>query len=128
DKGDNTQCPGTDQRGVARPAGAACDIGALEQSVPGVAAVDDGYAAPAGAPLTVSAASGVLANDFSKDASTLSATLGGSTANGSLTLNSDGSFTYQANAGFTGTDSFTYRATNALGTSTHATVSINVTA
>ncbi len=128
DKGDNTQCPGTDQRGVARPAGAACDIGALEQSVPGVAAVDDGYAASAGAPLTVGAPSGVLANDFSKDGSTLSANLGASTSNGSLTLNSDGSFSYQANAGFTGADSFTYTATNALGTSTAATVSINVTA
>lgn len=28
--GDNVGCPGTDQRGVARPQGAACDIGAYE--------------------------------------------------------------------------------------------------
>jgi len=30
DKGDDTACPATDQRGVARPQGAACDIGAYE--------------------------------------------------------------------------------------------------
>jgi CSLREA domain-containing protein len=30
DAGDNSNCPGTDQRGVARPQGAACDIGAYE--------------------------------------------------------------------------------------------------
>jgi len=30
DAGDNTACPATDQRGVARPQGAACDIGAYE--------------------------------------------------------------------------------------------------
>lgn len=30
DHGGNTGCPATDQRGVARPKGAACDIGAYE--------------------------------------------------------------------------------------------------
>jgi hypothetical protein len=30
DAGDDTACPSTDQRGVPRPAGAACDIGAFE--------------------------------------------------------------------------------------------------
>jgi transposase-like protein len=30
DAGDNVNCPATDQRGVARPQGAACDIGAVE--------------------------------------------------------------------------------------------------
>jgi hypothetical protein len=30
DAGDNTACPATDQRGVTRPLGAACDIGAYE--------------------------------------------------------------------------------------------------
>jgi hypothetical protein len=128
DKGDNTQCPPTDQRGIARPAGAACDIGALEQSVPGVAAVNDAYAAAAGAQLVVSAASGALVNDFSKDNSALTAHLGATTSNGTLALSSDGSFTYLPNPGFTGSDSFTYMATNALGTSAPATVSISVTA
>lgn len=30
DAGDNTECPSQDQRGIARPQGAACDIGAYE--------------------------------------------------------------------------------------------------
>ena len=30
DAGDNAACPATDQRGVARPQGARCDIGAYE--------------------------------------------------------------------------------------------------
>jgi hypothetical protein len=35
DGGDNAGCPATDQRGVLRPAGAACDIGAFEVATPG---------------------------------------------------------------------------------------------
>jgi hypothetical protein len=34
DAGDNTGCPSTDQRGVARPGGSACDIGAVEARLP----------------------------------------------------------------------------------------------
>ncbi|PYM17160.1 MAG: hypothetical protein DMD81_10185 [Candidatus Rokuibacteriota bacterium] len=32
DAGDNAGCPATDQRGTARPQGAACDIGAFERA------------------------------------------------------------------------------------------------
>jgi PKD domain-containing protein len=38
DAGDNAICPATDQRGVIRPQGAACDIGAYEFTTPGAAA------------------------------------------------------------------------------------------
>ena len=34
DSGTNTGCPATDQRGVARPLGPVCDLGAVEQKVP----------------------------------------------------------------------------------------------
>jgi hypothetical protein len=34
DAGDPTRCRGTDQRGVPRPQGAECDIGAFERDVP----------------------------------------------------------------------------------------------
>jgi predicted outer membrane repeat protein len=37
DHGDNSGCPATDQRGVLRPQGAACDIGAYESARPSVA-------------------------------------------------------------------------------------------
>ena len=40
-----------------------------------------------------------------------------STANGSLAVNPDGSFTYTPNAGFDGQDSFTYKISNATGAS-----------
>ena len=54
------------------------------------------------------------------------ALLGSTTSNGSLTLNADGSFNYTPNAGFWGTDSFTYTATDGNATSTPATVTITV--
>ena len=62
--------------------------------------------------ITVNAANGILANNTNADGGTLSAVLGTTTANGSLTLNADGSFIYTPNAGFCGTDSFTYTATD----------------
>jgi VCBS repeat-containing protein len=47
-------------------------------------------------------------------------------AHGSLTLNANGTYTYTPNANFNGTDSFTYRVTDADGASTTATVTLNV--
>ena len=34
DKGDNSNCPALDQRGIPRPQGAGCDIGAVELTTP----------------------------------------------------------------------------------------------
>ena len=45
-----------------------------------------------------------------------------------LTLNSNGSFTYVPNSGFTGTDTFTYQATDGTLTSPVTTDTITVTA
>ena len=42
-----------------------------------------------------------------------------------MTLNADGSFTYTPDAGFSGTDTFSYQAANGAGTDT-ATVTITV--
>ena len=72
------------------------------------------------------AAPGVLANDTG-GTGPLSAVLVGSTANGALTLNSDGSFIYTPSNNFAGVDSFTYEATNGTQTSDVATVTILVT-
>ena len=80
----------------------------------------------AGNTLTVTAANGVLANDTNADGGALSAVLVSTTGNGSLTLNADGSFSYTPNAGFCGTDSFTYTATDGHATSAPATVTITV--
>lgn len=58
--------------------------------------------------LTVSTASGVLANDNDPNSLPLTASLVSGPSNGTLILNSDGSFIYQPNAGYIGSDSFVY--------------------
>jgi uncharacterized delta-60 repeat protein len=69
----------------------------------------------------------VLTNDNDNGAPPLTAALKTNVTNGTLVLNSDGSFTYTPNAGYIGPDSFVYTATNSNG-SADATVSLNVTA
>src|SRR5207237_598439 len=68
----------------------------------------DAYTTPRGTALTI-AAPGVRGNDTDVDVSdTRTAVLVAASgpANGSLTLNADGSFTYTPSANFNGTDSF----------------------
>ena len=73
------------------------------------------------------AAPGVLANDTGPKGSTgLTASLVASPADGTLSFNSDGSFTYTPNSGYFGTDSFTYKAVDPYGNSTPTIVSITV--
>ena len=70
---------------------------------------DDAYTIDEGGTLTVDAP-GVLDNDADDDGDSLTTILVSLPEHGDLVLNEDGSFTYTANAGFSGTDSFTYRA------------------
>jgi hypothetical protein len=88
-------------------------------------AVDDAYSTPQDTTLTVPPP-GVLANDSDPDGDTITAALVTPTTNGTVVLASDGSFTYTPNAGFTGTDSFTYVAWDAVSVSNVATVTITV--
>ncbi len=88
-------------------------------------AVDDTYEVITGETLTVSAP-GVLANDTDADSDPLTAVLVSDVANGSLSLNSDGFFTYTPTSGFIGTDSFTYKANDSALDSNTATVTIVV--
>ena len=73
-------------------------------------AADDAYDAEQDGTLVVDAANGVLANDADPDGDDLTAVLEVGPANGTLTLNPDGSFAYTPNPGFVGSDSFSYRA------------------
>ncbi len=91
--------------------------------MPTVAA--DSYVVDAGATLQIGAP-GVLANDADVDHDPLQAVLVATTQNGALSLNADGSFSYLPNAGFDGTDSFTYRATDGTAQSVDSTVTIDV--
>ncbi len=90
----------------------------------------DAYAAKAGAALSVGAAQGVLANDTDHNGLTLTAVLAanGGPSHGTLVLNADGSFTYTPNAGYAGTDSFTYIAKDSLSSGTPTTVTLTVAA
>jgi hypothetical protein len=91
-------------------------------------AVDDAYSVPYGATLSAEAP-GVLWNDSDPSGDVLSAALVTPPAEGSLTLNPDGSFSYTPPARASeGTYTFTYQAVAGGVASNVATVSITVLA
>jgi len=97
-------------------------------------AVDDPYATAEDTPLQVGdpgdgvLKDGVLVNDIVGTGGAWSATLVSDVSAGTLTLNADGSFTYDPNANFNGIDLFTYVANDGGPDSNVATVTITVTA
>jgi len=68
---------------------------------------------------------GVLGNDSDPEGDLLTAILVSDVSNGSLSLNSDGSFDYTPSLNFNGSDSFTYKANDGTSDSNTATVTIN---
>jgi VCBS repeat-containing protein len=72
-------------------------------------------------------APGVLGNDYDPNWDNLTAIIASPPSHGTLVLNPDGSCIYTPAAGFTGTDSFTYIATDGMQNSAPATVTIIVT-
>ena len=86
---------------------------------------DDAYATQESTALVVPAP-GVLANDGDEDGDTLTASVQSGPGNGTLSLASDGSFTYTPAPAFVGTDTFTYRASDGTGRSDLGTVTIAV--
>src|SRR5213075_2306590 len=91
-----------------------------------VAANDDNYTTPEDTQLTV-IAPGVLANDSDVDGDPLSTILVTGPSHGTLTLNSDGSFSYLPALNFNGVDTFTYKASDGQAQSGIATATITVT-
>ena len=91
-------------------------------------AADDGapYQVRQSSTKTVTAATGVLANDTDVEHSPLTAILDTNVAHGTLALHTDGSFTYTPTGLYVGTDSFTYHANDGAADSNIATVSLNV--
>jgi VCBS repeat-containing protein len=71
-------------------------------------------------------APGVLANDQDIENGGLTITLVNGVSHGTLTLNSDGSFTYTPNPDFRGEDAFTYQISDPEGATSITTVTINV--
>ena len=88
-------------------------------------ATDDAYSTDEDTLLSV-AATGVLGNDTDPDGDSLTAVLHSGPSDGSLTLNSDGSFTYTPDPSFFGDDSFNYKVNDGLLDSNTARVTITV--
>jgi large repetitive protein len=88
-------------------------------------AVDDNYTTNEDQTLTISVP-GVLGNDTDVDGTALSVVNNTQPGHGTVTLNSNGSFTYTPNANYCGPDSFNYTASDGQLTDS-ATVTINVT-
>ena len=95
------------------PSGATSSVATVRIAVAGLGdpafARDDAYGTDEDAPLAVGPP-GVLGNDADPDGDELEAVLVTTTAHGALALAADGSFTYDPDADFYGTDAFTYRA------------------
>ncbi|HOD83881.1 MAG: Extracellular serine protease precursor [Planctomycetes bacterium ADurb.Bin126] len=87
----------------------------------------DWYAVDEDSALVVRAP-GVLGNDSDADGDALTASAASPPAHGALVLEPDGSFTYTPDAGFVGTDGFTYRANDGEADSAETAVEIVVSA
>ncbi|MEX0643644.1 MAG: Ig-like domain-containing protein [Pirellulales bacterium] len=88
-------------------------------------ATDDAYSLGQDSTLEV-APSGLLGNDTDVDGPSLISLVVDPPASGIVDLRVDGSFTYTPAAGYIGTDSFTYRATDGAAESNLATVMLTV--
>jgi VCBS repeat-containing protein len=88
-------------------------------------ATGDSYVTNSNATLNV-AAPGVLGNDSDIDSPSLSSQLVSDVSHGTLTLQSDGSFSYTPSLDFEGSDSFTYHAYDGAAYSNVVTVNITV--
>ncbi|WP_157046190.1 Ig-like domain-containing protein [Geotalea uraniireducens] len=88
-------------------------------------AVNDTYSTNANTTLN-QAVPGVLGNDTDPQGAILTAQLVSGPSHGTLTLNTNGAFTYTPAANYAGNDSFTYMANNGTINSNVATVTITV--
>jgi VCBS repeat-containing protein len=97
----------------------------VASSVP--VAQDDSYSTDINTSLTVNAANGVLANDSHTNSQALTATIGDtSNANGTVTLEANGAFSYTPASNFTGVATFTYLASDGTNTDTGlVTITVN---
>ncbi len=115
-----------DQSAATNPRSAMVDNISLigEANIPPVAN-NDGYTVEQDTQLTIDAP-GVLINDTNPGEGTLSAILVTDVVHGDLSLNPDGSFTYDPDTGYSGEDHFTYRASNGTQSENDARVDITV--
>lgn len=92
---------------------------------PAPKANNNNYTTETNTTLSIASTNGILAN--STGTGTLSAKLVSSTINGTITFNTDGSFIYVPNVGYSGYDTFTYEVADSFGqVSNLATATIQV--
>jgi len=89
-------------------------------------AIDDAYEVAHDTELVVPANTGVLANDTDVDGDALTVTVVTEPAHGTLDLSADGALSYDPDAGYAGSDTFTYAAFDATATSPAATVTLTI--
>src|SRR5207302_407115 len=87
---------------------------------------DDSYGVNKNSSLTV-AAPGVLGNDSALDGNTMAAVLVTGSAHGTLSLSTNGGFTYTPASNYFGADSFTYQINDGVTNSGTATVNLTIT-
>ena len=90
---------------------------------PAPTASDDSYSGVEDQPVNGS----VLGNDSDPDNDVLTTSVVTSPSNGSVSMNPDGTFTYEPNTGFVGTDTFEYQIVDADGQTSVAVVIIDLT-
>ncbi len=117
----------TDFNGITNSAAATVSLTVTSPKNIAPVANNDAYSTIEGKTLTVPGP-GVLTNDTNPSAGTLVPTLqpNSGPSNGTLAFNPDGSFIYVPNAGFSGTDSFSYTVFDGTSQSNIATVTLNV--
>ncbi|OAN37968.1 Ig-like domain-containing protein [Mycolicibacterium iranicum] len=114
----------TDSAGGAATATIAISVAAVNDTP---VAGADSYTVAEDDTLTVSGP-GVLINDVDSDDDSLTAVLSVGPRNGSVSLNTNGSFVYTPDEDYYGTDSFTYTVTDPFGATATATVTITIDA
>ena len=117
----------TDQRGVARPYSAGCDIGSYEYNVETAPiAVSDVYTVSQSEVYSVTVDGGVLSNDSDLANDELFVSSYTAAQSGLLSLGADGSFVYTAPIGIDGVDYITYTVSDSGGLTDTAVATINV--
>jgi hypothetical protein len=103
DAGNTVGCPATDQRGVARPQGNGCDMGAFEYVPVGATAVADTITTPKNTAVLIDA----LSNDITGEFGSPVLSSAGMAGNGTAVISGTYIF-YTPTPDFTGTDVFSY--------------------
>src|SRR5262249_47626485 len=106
-------------------AGAQVSIDVRSGNIPPVA-VNDFYSIDEDTTLTVPAAIGVLVNDTDTEHDLLNSLLTAPPRHATLTFSATGAFSYTPFPNYAGSDGFRYTATDGIGTSNEATVTITV--